>query len=607
MTIAAGIAVFATPASAATSDITGITITPTAATTSTGANTCQSYTVTVAETAGHSGDPITVALQPTGAIDSQFCGPANNATVGNGSQDVLAGAVPTGASNTYTFGVNEANATAAPGTIQIKAFPQNGTSGTPAAGTAAADVATATQTVVTATTQNDAVTALAVTSGDNQVVTEGGTATYKVQATNGAASDVQGATVTGTVTSSQGSPTGSAVTCSTTNATGVSTCTLPAPSTIPTLQTGPYTVTFSVARGGTAGAVTATAHLVTAPPAPGTATVDTTCGTSATERTNSSTCFEPTSASSDNFTATVTTPDTSAGAAPGATNPVVGVQVTFTRTGGTSTDTSSIAPTTCLTGPDGSCSATLTYTGTPAQGDEFHVTATVSTGASDTATVTFDNNFTGEPTNVSVSAADASPVTGSDDLITAQVANQFGSASGAGETVFFTASNGGRFTNGGSQTTGTTGLNGQAQASLTDGTAESVTVTASLDPAGDCTTTGGQCSDSTTVTFTKPVSPPPSKKKVEKPTLTLKSKTKGHLTVHTVTHPSLSHQSMHFFKVSKHGNRHLLGVQATGSGGHATRTFKLEAGKKYRIQVRIVHDSHVISKFSKIKSEKVKK
>jgi hypothetical protein len=595
-----GAVIAASPANAATTDITGLTITPTAAATSTGGNTCQDYTVT--ETGSSTGGTITVNLQPTGAIDSEFCSPTLNPGAGNGTLDSTSF---TTATNTVTFGVKEANATPAAGTVAITAFPSNTTT------TPGAITATANQTFVSATSQDNIVTKLAATPA-TQTVSEGQTGVkFTVTATNGA-NVVEGATnITGVITSSQNNPTGQAVSCgAATDANGQVTCTATAP-TSSTVQSGPYTVTFSIpSTQATAPAtsITTTAMLTTAPAAAATATVALTCGTATTERTANNACVEPLTGTSETIAAKATTPAATAG---GAAVPAAGVVVTFSSSAG-----GTVNPGSCVTGADGTCTTTLTIT-TPTQGSTITVTGTLSNSKSDTATVKTDSTFAAPATNITASAASPTAATGASDVVTAQVDNQFGNASGANTQVFFTVT-GGTFSNGTTSQTATTDLSGKAQVPVSSAAAGTATVTTTLQPgtsSPNCSspadpTTGaaaGNCSATATIAFTGGVVPP--KKTVEKPTLTVTSPSKGHIHLSVTTHPSLAGKSVHFYRVTASGKHVLLGSKKTGSGGKASFTVKLTKGKTYKFDAKVVSlsASKYTSKYSAGHSKKVKK
>jgi hypothetical protein len=514
-TIGTGLAAFAGPASAAASDITALKIVPPAAAISTGEDTCQLYTITSTEGTSGTATPIRVVLQPTGSVNSQFCntGGGTAHTVGaNGQADSETVTPTSNGDGTYsaTIGVNEAASSA--GQIQITAF-QDNTTDTPSSG---APTGTALETIISADAQNDIVTSISA-SPSSANATVGTTTTYKVTVVNGSSNAVQGAQVYYSIKSSQGNSTGSDNTaCTATNQFGVATCTVTAPPTT-SVQSGPYTVTFKVPQNASgqhaaSGAIpasnsgpTTTATLTTSQQAPSNATVALTCGGSSTERTTSSNCTEPTSKNTETFTATVTTP----GATAGTTNPVSGVVVQFFQGSGLAAgETSTLNPTSCITDSTGSCSTTVTVTPSTTQGDFVNVGAQITTTAgassSNVATVTFNNNFQADNSNISVKAASATANTGSSDVVTATVTNQFGNPSSKSTAVTFTISGVGTFSNGQTTQTVNTGTNGQAQVTVTSNSPGTSTVTASLAPSGSqCTGAGenGNCSASTTITW----------------------------------------------------------------------------------------------------------
>ncbi|HWB65523.1 MAG TPA: Ig-like domain-containing protein [Mycobacteriales bacterium] len=94
----------------------------------------------------------------------------------------------------------------------------------------------------------------------------------------------------------------------------------------------------------------------------------------------------------------------------------------------------------------------------------------------------------------------------------------------------------------------------------------------------------------------------------EKPSISVSSPHRGWAKVHSETRPSLSHVVMHFYRYTKHGHRVFIGSKLTGHGGHATLTFKhLTPGKTYKFRVRVVRDNDVVSHFSSIESQKIRK
>jgi hypothetical protein len=641
-TIAAGLTAAAPFVSAATGDITNLTLAPTSAANTTGGNVCQLYTLTATEpsSATAQGGQVTVVLNPNGNMDSEFCdvpaaAPAAGASGGPYAYATTYGTTPpSGAAatsagtdydpnpaangadvavfnlqssatsgnnvqNTVTFGVNQSAATATAGdagSIFISAYPYNGatpnaTTGVPAP-TSGAPTASAQEKVITGAHQNDAVTNLAATP-PSQTGTAGQPVTYTVTATNvsnGVTSVVSGATIDYTVTDSQGNPVGTPHTDCSGNPTdqfGTVKCnvTTPTPTSTPTgtpISSGPYTVTFYAGQDAPAGCTpvasctypyytnvpTATATLNSASPAANNSQVYVTCGGSSTNRDQNNDCFEPTSASTETFTAHVTNapPSGSPAGTEGAAES--GVQVTFyfnCASNGTTTtnqgpqapcgnangatagsETATLAPASCVTGTDGSCSTTLTLSGAPKDGDFWEVGARIFAGAAGATPVysynnpnhvtctgqnvncgngagdgyvEFTNNFQpGHANNVSIAAASATPAEGTNDVITATVTDAFGNPVNNLTPVTFTVTGVGQFSNGTTQQTVSTGPNGQAQVTLQSTSVGVSHVTASLSPSGTtCNSTGssssgsaaGNCSSSTDVTWSQNGSPSP--------------------------------------------------------------------------------------------------
>ena len=430
------------------------------------------------------------------------------------------------------------------------------------------------------TSQNDVVNTLAA-SPPSVSDTPGSTEHFTVTATcvtNPALSDqipcpvadatVGGATISYAVTDAQhnvvqqsgGHPNGSCGT--TSDADGTIDCAVPAP-TPTTGSTGPYTVTFydhqARCTGNTGTAPqptcepTATATLNSFPaPAANSAQIKVSCGGASTERTASNQCAEPTSATSETFTASVTS--TSSGnaalstvvvtwslACTSSSQSVAGVSntnpnatgtnsgnnnctsvdsdtATYNSGSGTSNGTAKLSPTSCVTGSNGTCTTTLTLSAPAPEGLAFDVTGTIkdytsstTSQESDTASVIFTNKFSAAPTNIAVSAASSTPTTGTTDQITATVTNAFGNAAGSGTSVTFTLTGQGTFTNGAVQQTVTTGPDGKARVAIQSSTIGSTTVKADLDPKQtNCSASGGQCSASTTVVWAGSPSPSPS-------------------------------------------------------------------------------------------------
>jgi hypothetical protein len=95
--------------------------------------------------------------------------------------------------------------------------------------------------------------------------------------------------------------------------------------------------------------------------------------------------------------------------------------------------------------------------------------------------------------------------------------------------------------------------------------------------------------------------------KVEKPTFRITAPKRHVLVLHAATHPSLSHVTVHFYKV-KHGLKHLIGADKTGPAGHARLKVKhLKSGTHPRYTARVVNLSNKYkSKYAKSKRHVVR-
>jgi len=566
-TISSGLVAFAGSASAATSDITALSIAPTAAATSTGENVCQLYTITATEANSATTGEVTVTLQPTGGVDTEFCSGTPHNYVTGGTPSGTAQALPynpgagngTADSATFTldgtnkatFGVKEAAAAA--GQASITVSPYNGTSTTPASG---APTAQALQTFITASAQNDIVTALSATPS-TQNATIGQTVPFTVTVKNGSSNAVQGAYVYYSIKSSQGNSTGSDnVACSgnPTDQNGTVTCNIAAPPTTG-VQSGPYTVTFKVPQN-TAGGVlasaaippanagpTTTATLTTSNQAPAGSIVNVDCGGTNTKRVSSNVCFEPTSARTETFKATVSGPAN----AQGVRSPVAGVVVSFatinspsncngTNPAGAGATPNCPNPGTekatipdCTTGADGTCTSTMTIDAAPVDGDQFEVRATIQTGPGtgvptpvssnccssnqhDAYVIFTDRAIASAASNISLTAQSASQTTGHTDVVTAKLTDPFGNAANDQQQVTFTITGAGTFQGGSTQQVVFADQNGIAQATVVSGAAGTSHVTASLNPIqSNCEQNAdpsigakaGNCSASTDIAWTK--------------------------------------------------------------------------------------------------------
>jgi hypothetical protein len=221
-------------------------------------------------------------------------------------------------------------------------------------------------------------------------------------------------------------------------------------------------------------------------------------------------------------------------------------------------------------------------------GNDFIIRADILNGSggiidSDFVEVDFANNFRGDPELVSVDAASDSASTGSNDIITATVSNTFGSQSGSGIDVTFTVSGVGTFSNGATQQTVSTGPNGQAQVALTSNAAGTSTVSASIDPTTtDCeTATGGACTDSATVTWTKSATKPPKTRIFA--TIHCFSPKKHVLKCRVHETPEMSGLKV-TFKRRIHGDVRKIGTDFTNNNGVAKLTKRhLKSGKLWRV------------------------
>jgi protocatechuate 3,4-dioxygenase beta subunit len=269
------------------------------------------------------------------------------------------------------------------------------------------------------------------------------------------------------------------------NLPGETTCNLtvptPTPSTTPP-STGPYTVTYFVPQSKGAGAsgpapgepqTSVTINQFTPPT---TDTVALVCN--GTQKTAANACVDNTTVTQQTFTATVST---AGGAA--ASGVVVAFSVVKTNSGGAPASSGSVAPTQCITDSSGHCTATLTVSG-PVNGDVYTVTAQIqgasNTGSSASATETY-GAFNPQTRNIAFATPTDTATVGTTRIATVTVTNGFGSPV-PGASVTFTTSGVGGFAGGVTQTTVTTGNNGQAQVVATSGTAGTQTITASLNP-----------------------------------------------------------------------------------------------------------------------------
>jgi hypothetical protein len=584
---------------------------------------------------------VNVILQPTpNNVNSYFCsnpgtvvaGSPNGGLGGSGQQDERSYSIPAN-SNSFTFGVAENNNPLVPGTIGITAFAD--VTGAQIAPSNGQQTATATQNILTSPSQNDVVTNIVSTPATAYHVAStnnhNNLANFGILTTNGTSSVVSGATVHYVVTSSQGNTAGTGTCGGTTNPVGTLTCAVPVPQTLANpAQSSPYTVTFTVPQtannGVTAAVPTTSSQLLTATPATSGSETTLSCGGTSTKRNNPNSCFEPTTATTETFTATVT--DGSA-----AENPEANVLVRFDGDNGSlnydnshgpnsgrlNAETGSIPP--CITDDSGSCTSTFTLSGPPTDGDTFTVSGYAqgaddsNVGTEDSAQVEFTNQrVVGEPTNISVSAANANPSVGTNDVIRAQVSDAFGNTSGAGAAgnqVFFQASLGATFASTGTrQATATTGTDGQALVAVTANGAGPATVTATLAPAtgnsDSCTDTGGNCTASVTVTFHGQTVT----SHKEHPVITsIGSGHRGRVNIHVTSHPKVGGASVHYYRV-KHGQRHLLGTKITSGGGKSSKQIRgLKPGKTYGFQVKVGSGGHagVHAGYSKVVHKKVHK
>ena len=654
-TISSGLVAFAGSASAATADITGLSIAPTAAATSTGENTCQLYTVSATEANSATGGEITVTLQPTGGVDSRFCSgtphayqtttPSGaavatpyNPNPTNGGAD--SATFTLGGNNKVTVGVNEAAAAA--GQIQITASPYNGTSATPASG---APTASALQTIQTANAQNDIVTALAATPS-SQSGTQGSSVNYTVTATNGSSNVVQGAYIYYSVKSSQGNSTGQDnVACNNpTDQNGQVTCNVNVPPTTG-VQSGPYTITFkapqntalqnnpsSAIPAGNSGPTT-TATLTSSSPAPTGSTVTVDCGTAKSSRTASNVCIDSTTTKTETFTATVTSnPTTTGGTRPAVAGTIVSFNVSgpngcwagWTGCSAPGTETGAVSPLQCTTGADGTCSTTFTVTGTPNDGDWFRVNATIQTGTPAAQTTVSSNGgnthdafvvFTNRTppntaNNISVSAASATATVGQQDVVTAKVTDEQGNAANDQQPVTFTITGVGTFQGGATQTTVNANAQGIAQVTVVSGRAGTSHVTASLNPTfSNCQqpanpNTGGKagnCSATTDITWSGGSTS--GQRFGVSVKLACFSHHKHKVTCVAQLNKTISGVTVVFW--TKSGTK--VGSDVTGSAGKAKIHLSgLKSGSKHRYQAHAKRSAHTRSAWSKLATVFVK-
>jgi hypothetical protein len=253
---------------------------------------------------------------------------------------------------------------------------------------------------------------------------------------------------------------------------------------------------------GTNEPTAAPVHVVWVNPAPNGATLSVTCDKNVVATTtaggNTSTlCQDPLSDKSVKFTASVKSGVNS-------TNPVVGTLVTWAITQnnpGTNepaSDAETLDNSSCTTGSDGTCSVTLTN-GTPTEGENIQVTATVKTANGGTVQATgtkqWHNPTPQEARNVTVAPAHATQVPGGAQSFTAAVTDRFGNPV-SGSCVGWSESGPGRLNNvqqfncsdaNGNQfdTTCLTGATGQCTIEVTSLSTESgtETVTASIQTA----------------------------------------------------------------------------------------------------------------------------
>jgi hypothetical protein len=647
----AGLTALAPVANAATADITGLTITPASATGSTGEDVCQQYVIDVTESGNNTDGTLTVKLQPTGGIDSWFCGGdapvgSTNSNPTNGGADYADFVI--GGDNQVTIGVNDANGTGgAQGQIAITAFPQNTTTPTqPAAG---APTASATYNLLTADAQNDVVTALSVdpTSASG---TEGDTVTYTVTAKNGSSSVVQDAAIYYTVKSSQNNSVGQDNQfCGYTDYLGQVDCNVTVPATT-SVQSGPYTVTFKAPQNAagehnTSGNIppsnagpTTTATLSSIAQAANNSTLSLTCGSASTNRYDDDYCSNPRSARSESITATVLNPP-AAGATTGTPEP--GVQVHF-YIPNNSTGTPTLDPETCVTDAQGTCSTTVTRDPTDNGSSSWlYVDAYIATpggqvNSDNWAYKEFGVGFESPATNIAADPKSQSAAAGTTQTVSFKVTNQYGIP--ANETCFtdeydyaaaqnsscdsnagtsgtmspnipvsVTITGVGTFSDG-TTTKTVTASGGTAQVAVTSNAAGTSTITGSLDPSlTDCTVPAGSDPASSgendyfyddenakagncsdQATVTWTKSPPPPGTRHQHPDLSCNSPKPHVLKCHLISHPRVSGVEVKFKKVHKDGTiGKTLAIKTTDASGEAK--FKKKHIKSGKVMRIIAH------------------
>lgn len=331
---------------------------------------------------------------------------------------------------------------------------------------------------------------------------------------------------------------------------GMAECDVSTPDSTTSDGAGPYTVTFFVPKAScdagssffvTGCEISTTATITTYAKATAGSIVKLTCGTATTAHYAPYYCWEPSSATSETFTAKVLGLATPSATTPTVPEPNVVVWFNQETYGGTAGGYGTTTPANCVTGTDGTCTVTehraagdvggpgsyyelyattrsvsgfINSSDYNADGDVLNsthsygevdfgyggfespatnifagnATDTAQVGQSKLVTFNIRNQYDNPSTETCFTDYDAGSAIGVDDcdsLATDEGTNGGGLSSGA-IPVTLTVTGGGTFTDG-TTTKVVTAANGQAQATITSSTAGANTVTASLDPAAtDC-------------------------------------------------------------------------------------------------------------------------
>jgi hypothetical protein len=292
-------------------------------------------------------------------------------------------------------------------------------------------------------------------------------------------------------------------------------------------------------------------------------------------------------------------------------NPVPGVSVTFTQNGpgslsalsaaGVTTDASGNAagditvPAGLAAGGTGSITASISSATTACTALAGNPTAAVAGACTATATYTVGSTTTTGPTALTLSASTGTH-SGGKETITATVKNSDGSAA-VNAVVRVTVS-------GADSTMGSATSNSSGVATFTYTTHHVGTdnISAYVDANDD----NAQQTTEPTATATANVAPTS-----ETPTMHIVKHSDGTVTVHVVTHPAQKDRSVHFYSLTKKGHQTLIGSKRTGHLGRTSRTFGfstpgLNHGAKFRVRVRVIHDTGSTSHYSHIRVIQIK-